>query len=255
VGERRNILVIVAVVLVVAAVVAVVLYVSGADDRAANKIERVDALVATRAIPRGTTGQAAFDQGLIGFRQRTQESIPANIVKDPKSLKDLVAVADYSENQFITTDTFVGKSEAATGGALVTQIKQEGENDPSGRQAVSFSFSAEQSVNSEIVPGDTVMIIATRSEGAEGTAGYIVEKAPVIGQSVEATTDSSGNTQAAAPSGNLILSLDADQILRLVAAKKGNFELILTLVPRNYNTPLPSPFVSNPLPGGQPVFQ
>ena len=255
--ERRVVLFILAGVLVVVAVGLVLYYVNTADDRAERDVEEVEVLVAVEPIPARTTGQEAIDQDWIQFRPRPRNTVPDNIVRDAAELSELVTPTNISANQFITTDSFVPESQAATGGALISQIAQEGDSDPSGRQAVAVSLDPEKTVNSQVVPGDVVNVVAASPPGEAGSvAAFLLEKAPVIGVPVAAVPAEEGSAPAAAATGSVILSLEPDDVLRLLAAKNGGLTLWLTLVPRDYEANLPGPFVSGlPTQAPTPIFQ
>ena len=64
-ANRRTLLAAAAIVLAVAASLGVYLYVSGADKRAEDKVQLVDAYVASSDIPKGTTGDTALADGLL----------------------------------------------------------------------------------------------------------------------------------------------------------------------------------------------
>jgi len=244
--ERRVILFAVAALLLIAAVGGVFWYLSTADERAERDVEEVDVLVATAPISAGTTGQVAIDNDWVGFEARPRNSVPDNIVRSADDIEELVAAANVSERQFITSDTFVSRARASSGGALVGQIAIEGDSDPSPRQAVAITLDGEKTVDSNVLPGDTINIVGI-GEAVDGTgqvAGYLLTDVPVIGQS-----SSSSEGEEAAGGGTVIVSLPPDDILRVLSAKTAGVVLWLTLVPPDYDTAAPPPiFLPSPIP-------
>lgn len=254
--DRRIIVFIVAAVLVVVAIGLVLYYVSTADDRAREDVEETEVLVAAEPIPEGTTGQVALDNGWIEFQGRTNDSIPDNAVRNTDELAELVAPASISAKQIITTDSFISAGRAVSGGALVGQIPQEDDDDPSPRQAVAVALDAEKTVSGNVLPGDVVNVIATTTNAEGATVSdFLLEKAPVIGVPTTTATVEGEEGAPAAATGTVILSIAPDDVLRLVTAKNAGFTLWMTLVPRDYDTQLPGPTVSNaPTGAAQPIF-
>ena len=250
--ERRVVLFVLAGVLVVVAVGLVLYYVNTADDRAERDVEDVDVLVAVEPIAAGTTGQEAIDQDWIQFEPRPRNTVPDNIVRDASELSELVAPANISAKDFITTDRFVSEGQAATGGALIAQIPQDGDPDPSDRQAVAISLDAEKTVANNVLPGDVVNVIATvTTPEGDAVSAFLIEKAPVIG--VPPPTTPEGET-AEASGGTVILSITPDEVLQVVTAKNAGMVIWMTLVPRDYEANLPGPAVSNAPSAPEPIF-
>lgn len=248
--ERRIVLFILAGVLVVVAIGLVLYYVTTADERAREDVEEVDALVAVEPIPGGTTGQVALDNGWIDRQPRTRDSVPDNIVQDANELTDLIAAADISAKNFITTDSFVSPARAASGGAVVGQIAQEGDDDPSPRQAVAVALDAEKTVDNNVLPGDTVNIVAIGEAATDqggNVAGFLLTDVPVIGR--QATTGEGEEGAEQGGGSSIIVSVPPDEVLKLTAAKTSGMVLWLTLIPRDYDTAAPPPvFLPNPTP-------
>ena len=75
-GNRRTVIAVAAVLLAAVAGISVYLYVSGADRRAEEKVQLVDALVAARDIPKGTSGASALADGSIVASKVLRGSVP-----------------------------------------------------------------------------------------------------------------------------------------------------------------------------------
>ena len=109
-ANRRTLLAAAAIVLAVAASLGVYLYVSGADKRAEDKVQLVDAYVASSDIPKGTTGDTALADGLLTPAKVLKGSVPPSAVTDASQLKGKVASSTISMRQYITTSSFVAPS-------------------------------------------------------------------------------------------------------------------------------------------------
>lgn len=220
-GNRRTLLAGAAVVLAAAAGLGVYLYVSGADERAAAKVETVDAYVAVRDIPKGTTGAAALSEGLIAPARVLRGSVPPAAVTDSSYLHDKVAAATIQAKQFITESTFVAPSQGG-GGTLAAAIGS--------RElvAVTVSFDAARAVANQIAPGDRVDLISVR----EGSSIYLLRGVKVLAVGTEtAASASGGNGQpsaTAAASGLITFEVTPEQALQIVNENR-NGTLYLTL--------------------------
>jgi Flp pilus assembly protein CpaB len=93
----------------IAAVVAVILLVVYLNSyrssvNSGKQPERV--LVATRLIPRGTSGTLIAQQGLYQVTTVQKDQLQLNAITDPAALSDRVAVADIFPGQQLTQDAF-----------------------------------------------------------------------------------------------------------------------------------------------------
>ena len=222
-ANRRSLLAAAAIILAVAAGLGVFLYVSGADQRAQDKVEVVDAYVATQDIPKGMTGDAALTDGLLTPAKVLRGSIPPSAVTDSASLKGKVAASTIAQKQFITEQSFVSPSEGG-GGSLAAAIGTKG------LVAVTISVDAERGVANQIAPGDKVDLISITDNGAS----YLLQDVKVLAVGQEtAATATGGNGQpsvVAASSGLITFEVSPDDALRVVAENKAG-TLYLTLKP------------------------
>lgn len=223
-GNRRTLLAAAAVLLAVAAGMGVYFYVSGADRRAAEKVETVEAFVAVRDIPKGTTGAAALADGLIAPARVLRGSVPPSAVQDTSALGSKVAAATIQARQFITDASFVAPSQGG-GGSLAASIGDKN------LVAVTISFDAARAVANQIAPGDRVDII---SMGERNAGQYLLRGVKVLAVGSEtAATAGGGNGQpspTAAASGLITFEVTPDQAL-LIVSENRNGGLYLTLQP------------------------
>lgn len=212
-GNRRTLLAAVSVVLALLAGVGVYVYVAGADDRATAAVQTVEAFVAVRDIPKGTTGDAALSSGLIATERVLRGSVPGAAVTDATALDGMVAAAEISAKQFITTASFVAPSDAG-GSSLAASI--------GGRDlvAVTVAFDAARSLAGQIAPGDRVDLIAVR----EAASTYLLKGVKILAVGLEtAATATGGNGQpsaSAAATGLVTFEVTSDQALAIVAESR-----------------------------------
>jgi len=223
VGNRRTLIAAAAIVLAAAAGLGVYFYSSGADKRAEDNVELVQAYVASQDIPKGTTGDAALADGLIEPAKVLRGSVPPAALTDSSLLKGKVASSVIAAKQYITSSSFVSPSEGG-GGSLAASIGDRG------LVAVTVSVDSERGVAGQIAPGDRVDVAVV----AEGGANYILENVKVLAVGTEtAATAAGGNGQAsptAATSGLITFELSPGDALAVVSANK-NGTLYLTLRP------------------------
>jgi len=222
VGNRRTLLAAAAILLAAAAGMGVYFYVSGADNRAESKVQTVEAFVAVRDIPKGTTGDSALAQGLIAPARTLRGSVPPSAVSDSSLLTGKVAAATIQARQFITDSSFVAPAQGG-GGSLAASI---GGKD---LVAVTVNVGAPQAVANQIAPGDRVDLI---SGGDAGTYLYRGVKVLAIGTETAATA-AGGNGQpsaGAASSGLITFEVTPDQALTIVNASRAG-GIYLTLQP------------------------
>jgi len=222
VGNRRTLLAAAAILLAVAAGLGVYFYVSGADDRAQSKVQTVEAFVAVRDIPKGTTGSAALSEGLIAPARVLRGSVPPAAVTDASLLQGKVAASTIQARQFITDASFVAPAQGG-GGSLAASIGSKE------LVAVTISFDAARAVANQIAPGDRVDLI---TGGTQPQYLYRGVKVLAIGQETAANA-AGGNGQpspTAAASGLITFEVTPEQALAIVDANRDG-GLYLTLQP------------------------
>jgi Flp pilus assembly protein CpaB len=223
VGNRRTLIAAAAIVLAAAAGFGVYFYVSGADSRAQDRVELVEAFIAARDIPKGMTGDTALSEGLIVPSRVLRGSVPPAAVTDSSLLNGKVAAATIEAKQFITAQSFVEPAEGG-GGSLASSI---GSSD---KVAVTISVDAERGVANSIAPGDRVDILVVDNGGAS----VLLEKVKVLAVGQETALSAGGvNGQpspTAATSGLITFELRPEDALAVVNANK-NGTVYLTLRP------------------------
>ena len=219
-GNRRTLLAAAAILLAAAAGMGVYFYVSGADKRAEDKVQTVEAFIAVGDIPKSTSGSTAVSEGLITTTRVLRGSVPPSAVTNVDELNGKVAASTIQAKQFITDSSFVSPAEGG-GGTLAQSIGNKE------FVAVTLSFDSARAVANQIAPGDRVDMI-------DRTGNYIQRAVKVLAVGTEtAATATGGNgqpSQTAASSGLITFEVSPDQALAMVRANnEGN--LYLTLLP------------------------
>ena len=221
-GNRRTLLAAAAILLAAAAGMGVYFYVSGADNRAESKVQTVQAFVAVRDIPKGTTGDSALSQGLIAPARTLRGSVPPSAVSDSSLLSGKVAAATIQARQFITDSSFVAPAQGG-GGSLAASIGSKE------LVAVTVNFGAAQAVANQIAPGDRVDLITGGDSGI-----YLYRGVKVLAIGTETAANAAGGngqpSSTAAATGLITFEVTPDQALAIVNASRAG-GIYLTLQP------------------------
>ncbi|MCZ7525777.1 MAG: Flp pilus assembly protein CpaB [Acidimicrobiia bacterium] len=241
-GNRRVMVAVLAVALAVFAGVATFVYVEGADERAEEKVDTVEAFVAGVDIPRNTTGDDAVARGMVVKQEVLRESVPPGAVATTDVLLGREAAGPIGKGQFIVDSSFVSAVEARP----LTELLQEHET-----QAIAISVDATKGVGNLLQPGDRVNMIVFLG----GTTQFMLQNVPVLQANgrlqgeVPATQAVAAADGAAAPTGMasagggiLVLEVDALQAAQVVQASQTG-TIYLTLVPPEYS-PVATPVVT-----------
>jgi Flp pilus assembly protein CpaB len=216
VGNRRTLLAAAAILLAAAAGMGVYFYVSGADKRAEDKVQTVEAFVAVRDIPKGTNGSEAIANGSIAATRVLRGSVPDAAVVDTGDLEGKIASSTIQAKQFITNGSFVAPSEGG-GGFLAGVI---GSKDS---VAVTISFDPARAVANQISPGDRVDMI---SDGK-----YLLRGVKVLAIGTDTAATAASGPGVAATSGLITFEVTPDQAMQIVNADS----IWLTLLPLSAN--------------------
>lgn len=183
-------------------------YLNKADERAQDKTKLVDVLVATSAIPRGTTGADAISRGLVAMRARVRSDVPESARLDPESIRGLVAAASIDAGSIVTQSSFVTAAQAGAGGLSANLDKA------AGKQAITLSVDLQHGVAGLISVNDSVNVIvsakikdpANKGDAAtSNVTAYLIPGLKVLAVGTSTATSqpsvggSSGDTTGAAP--------------------------------------------------------
>jgi pilus assembly protein CpaB len=163
VGNRRVLILVIAVALAGLTAFLTFNYADAADERAFEGAELVEAFVVKQDIPKGFPGERAVDEGFVGKESIPRKFFPATGVTDPQALRGRVALAPLSAGVPVVTGSFVEPSVA-----MESFAQRLGKD----QQAVTLAVSDVQGVARLVVPGDHVnLMLTTEKPGAPGGAG------------------------------------------------------------------------------------
>ena len=245
-GNRRMLILVVAVALAGLTAFLTFNYANSADERAFEGAELVSAFLVKKDIPKGFPGERALDEGYIARESMPRKFFPAKAITNAQSLRGQVAMAPLSVGVPVVEGSFVEP-----------RLAQESFAQRLGKdmQAVTLAVSDVQGVARLVVPGDHVNLMLTTDGAPGGPAGAGGEKeTQFVLQNVEVlavgntTTLQPGETAVQAQdlqagqvktvdSGLMTFAvpgLDAERVVH--ASQIGSIHL--TLVPPDY-TPAP----------------
>ena len=157
-GNRRMLILVVAVALAGLTAFLTFSYADSADERAFKDAELVSVLLVKKDIPKGFPGDRALDEGYVGRESIPRKFFPAKAITNAQSLRGQVALAPLSPGVPVVDGSFVEPRLAQESFAQRLQ---------KGMQAVTLAVSDVQGVARLVVPGDHVNLMVTLDgEGA-----------------------------------------------------------------------------------------
>jgi pilus assembly protein CpaB len=253
VGNRRVLILVIAVALAGLTAFLTFHYANSADERAFKDAQLVEVFMVKRDIPKGFPGEKAIDEGYIGKESIPRKFFPAKAVTNAQSLRGQVALSALSTGVPIVEGNFVEPRLAEE--SFAQRLGKD-------KQAVTLSISDVQGVARLVVPGDHVnLMLTTEKQGAGAVAGdketqFVLQNVEVLAVG-NSTTLQPGET-AAAPQADAVQQagqaktvdsglmtfavpgLDAERVVN--ASEVGSIHL--TLVPPDY-APAPVPPVNH----------
>jgi pilus assembly protein CpaB len=190
VGNRRTIILIVAVVVAVVAAGAIYGYLNSVQDRAYADAKLVKVYRVDQDIKKGVPGEKALDEGFVKSSDIPQKYRPTTALPEISVIKGKVALNDLSAGQVVVEGMFVDPRAATV--SFAQRI-------PAGQVAISIQVDQIRGVANLVVPGDQVNILATAPDGER----YLFQNVNVIavgstpapqpGETTATTTPVSGN--------------------------------------------------------------
>jgi len=251
VGNRRVLILVIAVALAGLTAFLTFHYANAADERAFKDAQLVSVYLVKKDIPKGMPGEKALDEGYIARDSIPRKYFPAKSITNPQALRGQVAVASLSAGVPVVEGSFVEPRLAQE--SFAQRLEK-------GNQAVTLAVSDVQGVARLVVPGDHVNLMLTtdKATGPGATTGG--KETKMVLQDVEvlavgnSTTLQPGETVAqpdsvqagqakTVDSGLMTFSvpgLDAERVVH--ASETGSIHL--TLVPPDYS-PAPIPPVND----------
>lgn len=251
-GNRRVLILVIAVALAGLTAFLTFHYANNADQRALKGAQLVQAYVVKKDIPKGFPGDRAIDEGYIAKESMPAKFFPATGITDTKGLRGQVALGPMAAGLPVVAGSFVDPAAAAE--SFAQRLDK-------GMEAVTLAVSDVQGVARLVVPGDHVNLMLTADKaaapgqpaGAKETR-MVIQNVEVLAvgsttalQPGEAAPKEAQNVQAGqaktVDSGLMTFSvpgLDAERVVH--ASESGSIHL--TLVPPDY-TPAPIPAVND----------
>jgi pilus assembly protein CpaB len=210
--NRRRILLVAAAVVAALGVALVFLYVRGAEDRAEEKFETVDVLVATQQLEPGEAANDAYSTGKIALKAVPQAQVLPGATADGAAFNDLTVLTAIYPGEQLIPDKFGGAADVEAEASLPI---------PKGNMAISVNLTDTARVAGFVNPGSEVAIFLTSGDFTR----LLLDRVSVIGvgsttQVTTTTTDPEGaQTVEQLPRTLLTLSLDQDQVEKVLLAQ------------------------------------
>ncbi|WP_401000856.1 Flp pilus assembly protein CpaB [Agromyces sp. GXQ0307] len=219
--KTRIIGAIVALILAVVGAFVLVSYVRGADLRAAEGAELVDAYVVQQSIPEGTAGENVAE--FVRVDTVLQRNLAEGAVTDLDDLAGLVADADLLPGEQLLVTRFVDPDELAARGDVPV---------PEGMQLLSFTLPADRVVGGQVRAGDRIGLVGTVDPDEVGDAEDVVNPISQFAfhgvlvtkvQGVVAVDPETGEAQDQGSGDNIMLTiaLSAPDVVRWVWFTEG----------------------------------
>ena len=218
-AKRSNLIVTIGLAVFVAGAAATFLVVRNSDDDSTVSGKGAQVLYAAKAIPSGTTGAVAVDQGMVKTRSIADSARPATALTDPSELSGRTAAASVPEGTVITSDQFA-----------VPQTRLGTVRIPQGKTALAVQLGYVPGVAGFVGSGDRIDIYGLMKEGPGSPSGkLIMQNTEVL------SVTPSGTTAQAAGSGTdpiFLLAVSPQEAERLAFLTTFQ-QLYFSLVPKD----------------------
>jgi pilus assembly protein CpaB len=229
VGNRRTIILVVAVIVALVAAGAIYSYLNTVQDRAYNNAKLVKVYRVDKDIKKGLPGEQAIDQDFVKSGDIPQKYRPTTALTDITVIRGKVALNDLSAGQIVVDGMFVDPRVATV--SFAQRI-------PPGQVAVTIQVDQIRGVANLVVPGDQVNILASAPDGQR----YLFQNVNVIAVGSTPAPQPGETTTATTPSGGgglITFAVPALAAAKITVASG----IYLTLVPPG-NQPVSVPTVS-----------
>jgi len=231
VGNRRTVILIVAVVVALVAAGAIYSYLNSVQDRAYNNAKLVKVYRVDKDIKKGLPGETAIDQDYVKSGDIPQQYRPTTALTDINAIRGKVALNDLSAGQIVVDGMFVEPRAATV--SFAQRI-------PPGQVAVTIQVDNIRGVAGLIVPGDQVNIMAQAQDGQR----YLFQNVNVLAVGNTPAPQPGDTTATTVAGGNAGGGLMTFAVPPLAAAKISVASgVYLTLVPPG-NQPIAVPPVN-----------
>lgn len=174
-GNRRVLILVIAVALAGLTAFLTFNYANAADERAFDGAELVQAFMVKKDIPKGFPGERAVEEGYVGKESIPRKFLPPTGITDPQSLQGRVALAPLAAGVPLVAGSFVEPSVANE--SFAQRLGKD-------QQAVTLAVSDVQGVARLVVPGDHVnLMLTTEKTGAtsgEKETQFVLQNVEVL---------------------------------------------------------------------------
>ena len=228
-GNRRTVILIVAVVVAIVAAGAIYGYLNSVQDRAYADAKLVKVFRVDKDVKKGLPGEQAIDQSLVKSSDIPQKYRPTTALTDINAIRGKVSLNDLSAGQVVVDGMFVDPRVATV--SFAQRI-------PPGQVAISVQVDQVKGVANLIVPGDQVNLLATAPDGER----YLYQNVNVIAVGATPAPQPGETTASTTPAGGsgLLTFAVPPQAAAKISVANG---LYLTLVPPG-NQPVAVPPVT-----------
>lgn len=227
-GNRRTVILIVAVVVALVAAGAIYSYLNSVQNRAYHDAKLVKVFRVDKDITKGLPGEQAIDQSYVKSSDIPQKYRPTTALTDINGIRGKVALNNLSAGQVVVDGMFVEPRVAQV--SFAQRI-------PAGQVAISVQVDTVHGVANLIVPGDQVNILATAPDGER----FLFQNVNVIAIGSTPAPQPGETATTAAPTGSGLITF---AVPPLAAAKIATVkDMYLTLVPPG-NQPVPVPGIT-----------
>jgi pilus assembly protein CpaB len=229
VGNRRTIILIVAVVVAIVAAGSIYGYLNSVQDRAYADAKLVKVFRVDKDVKKGLPGEQAIDQSLVKSSDIPQKYRPTTALTDINAIRGKVALNDLSAGQVVVDGMFVEPRAATV--SFAQRI-------PAGQVAITINVDSVHGVAGLVVPGDQVNMLATAPDGER----YLYQNVNVLAVGntpAPQPGDTTATTTPTAGSGLITFAVPPNAAAKISIASG----VYLTLVPPG-NQPVPVPTVT-----------
>lgn len=228
-AKRSNLIVMIGLAVFVAGAAATFLIVRN-DDGSGGSENGAAVLYADQAIPSGTAGGDAVDQGLVKSRSIDLDSRPATALSDPAQLVGKTAVASVPEGAILTDDQFT-----------VPQTRQGTLRIPNGKTALALQLGWVQGVGGFVASGDRIDIFGVVKDGpGSPSAKLIMQNTEVLNVNVSGQTAAAGQPVSGDTRPIFLLAVtpqEAERLVYLTSFQQLYFSLVSKDAPAVGSTP------------------
>ncbi len=225
--KRSNLIVSLGLAVFVAGAAATFLVVRNSDDDSKATGPAAQVLYATKAIPSGTSGTAAVDQGLVKTRSVAASARPPDALSDPSELVGRTAAVSVAEGSVVTAEHFA-----------VPQTRLGTVRIPDGKTALAVQLGFVPGVAGFVGSGDRINVYGLMEEGPGApSAKLIMQNTEVLNVSPSGATAQTAGSEVKPIFLLAVTPQEAERLAFLTTFQ----QLYFSLVPKDARPAGPTP--------------